>query len=131
MEEKAAERLVKNLRRHGQGTREGQTQEVKLRADIRDGRIVFSGGLWECASIDLSVSSGARILAHWDGYCAAHSLKAAPVVGHWVPFLLGSRLTQYRGKVLKSTPLRTTVHFRYRHGGYATRALRTADLLSF
>jgi hypothetical protein len=57
-----AVKLSYDLRRQ---TRWGRS----LRADVEGGRLVFSGGTQGVHSIDVGVSSLARVLAHWEGYC--------------------------------------------------------------
>lgn len=56
-------------------------RKLELRARIErtknDARIVFTGGLHGEASIWLSVSNEARIIAHWDGYLTAQAPQGA------------------------------------------------------
>jgi len=50
-----------------------------LRAFLRDDRFVFTGGNWGEHSIaaDVSITSAARLLAHWQGYVESNAQVAA------------------------------------------------------
>ena len=44
---------------------------LKLAASVSAGRVVFTGGKFGPHSLDAGASSADRVLAHWEGYCAA------------------------------------------------------------
>ena len=97
-----------------------------LRADVKDGRIVFSGGTQGEHSIAVDVSSKERILAHWEGYCENNQLPL-PEVGEKVEFL-GATGVYYKGVVKAIGPKRAKIEFRFRHGGLSTANVRHEDL---
>ncbi len=119
METTAAYKLSFDLRRETRGG-------IKLRADVKDGRIVFSGGSQGVHSIDVGISSQARILAHWDGYCENNGMST-PKDGQNVIFV-GSNGKLYKGLVLKAGSKRASVTFHYRHGGEGRANVPFADL---
>lgn len=99
---------------------------VKLRADVEDGRMVFSGGSQGVHSIDLGVSTPRRVLAHWEGYCENDGMPA-PRAGDKV-FFVGHTGRTYRGTVAATSPKHVLVDFFYRHGGAGHAKVRFGDL---
>lgn len=106
--------------------RQTRSGSVKLRADVKDGRMVFSGGSQGVHSVDLRVSTLARVLAHWEGYCENNGMPA-PRTGEKVTFVGKSGCT-YRGTVAVTGPKRVLVDFCYRHGGAGRAKVRLGDL---
>lgn len=86
----------------------GRIIHTRIEAD----RVVFDGGARGQHSIDLSVSSTARVLAHWHGYLAANGWTE-PRVGDRVLFPHG-RLER-EGKVVAIGPERARIAFRYKN----------------
>lgn len=101
------EKLLSNLRRGA------------LRASLRDGRVVFSGGSQGEHSISLDVSSRARILAHWEGYCEANGLTAKPKPGAAVMFQRGM-FGAWPGTVVSACPTSAVIRYKRRNGYVAT-----------
>lgn len=66
-------------------------------SEVESFRVVFTGGSRGEHSLDLSVSSRVRILAHWCGYCEANSVRPVPRVGERVAFPRCSRLRRLVG----------------------------------
>ncbi len=99
---------------------------VVLRADVVGDRIVFSGGRQGSHSIDIGVSSQARVLAHWEGYCENNGMPA-PKEGATVKFI-GNTGKLYKGIVTKLGTKRAAVDFHYRHGGKDHANVPLADL---
>jgi hypothetical protein len=120
MTEDAALELSYDLRRQ---TRGGH----RLRADVKGGRIVFSGGNRGTHSIDIGASSQARVLAHWEGYCENNGMPV-PLEGEKIRFVGGTG-TIYTGNVIKVGSKRVTVDFRYKHGGSGTANIPFSDIL--
>jgi hypothetical protein len=116
METNVASKLSYQLRR--------ANRTMKLRADIVDTNIVFSGGKYGEHRLSLLVSDETRIRTHWEGYCANNGLPR-PVVGQKVSFI-GSNGTSYLGTVTKVGTKRVSLDYTYRHGG----AGRTNVLIS-
>jgi len=87
-------------------------------------RVVFSGAASGEHSIDLTASSVERVRAHWAGYLETNRIRMVPVVGEFVTFPSGSHPSGFRhGRVTKVGPRRTTIEFRYKHGGRGVRVL--------
>jgi len=99
---------------------------MKLRADIEGDRIVFSGGKHGTHSLAVDVSSQARILAHWEGYCENNGLPA-PQPGQKLSFV-GNNGCVYRGTVTKVGPKRVGMDFRYKNGRASHHSVPYADL---
>lgn len=92
------------------------------------GRVVFKGGKSGEHSIDISVSSPERVLAHWEGYCEANGMLK-PEVGQLVSFPSGSARAGIRfGRVIKVGTKRALVAFTYKHGGKSTKSVSFNDL---
>ena len=109
MDTAAATKLAFDLRRQNGGS-------FKLRADVVGDRIVvFSGGTQGSHSLALDVSSKARILAHWEGYCESNKMPL-PALGGKVRFV-GNNGKVYLGTVTKIGTKRLGLDFHYRHGG--------------
>lgn len=114
-------KLSYDLRRHSRWGR-------LLRADVEGDRIVFSGGSQGTHSIDVGVSSLARVLAHWEGYCEQNGMPA-PRVGETVTFIGNNGKTTYRGIVAAVGPKRAAIDFHYHHGGAAHAKVWLGDIL--
>lgn len=106
--------------------RQSRSGSLKLRADLKDGRIVFSGGTQGVHSIDAGLSSAQRVLAHWEGYCENNGM-ALPVVGQRVEFV-GNNGCLYYGTVTHVGPKRVGVDFKYRHGGKGKANMRHSQI---
>ena len=108
-------------------------RKLTLKASLKDGRVIFSGGKFGEASIDASVSSRARIVAHFDGYCAANGIRWMPREGDRVTFRSASASAQMGGcrdgRVLKVFETRATIAFTYNHGGKAETTRSFTDLV--
>jgi len=103
---------------------------VLLVAHIDGDRVVFSAGGRPAHSLYLSVSTKARVRAHWRGFLEAHGIiEARP--GDWVSFPSSSMPSGYRsGRVLAVGPLHAIVRYRFQHGRMAApRAVRLEDLV--
>jgi hypothetical protein len=116
----AAIKLASGLRRQNGGT-------FQLRADVLGDRIIFTGGTKGAHSLALDVSSKARILAHWEGYCEANGMPM-PKLGERIRFV-GNTGKVYVGTVTKIGTKRVSLDFHYRHGGAAHTSVPVSDLL--
>ena len=108
MDTAAATKLSYDLRRQNGGS-------FTLRAAVVGDRIVFSGGTQGEHSLAIDVSSKARILAHWEGYCENNKMPL-PKLGEKVRFV-GTNGCVYLGTVAKIGTKRLGLDFHYRHGG--------------
>lgn len=85
--------------------------------------IVFTGGRFGEASLDLYATSLERLAAHWAGYCSANDWLA-PAVGDLVVFPSASSPTGTRvGRVAKVGPRRAVIAYTFKHGGATTTTL--------
>ena len=87
-------------------------------------RVVFTGGAQGEHSIDLSVSSEARIQAHWEGYCEMNHIQVIPSVGQRVLFPSGSAQGGWRtGRVSKVGVRRVVVEYAFNYGRRSTKTV--------
>lgn len=59
-----------------------------IRTYLSNGRIVFDGGRWGAADIDIASSSLDRAKAHFDNYCGNNDCKVVP--RSWAPMRFGA-----------------------------------------
>ena len=94
-----------------------RTTNGTIETRVRDGEIVFVGGAYGPASIDVGVSSPERVRAHFEGYLEANGLSIKPRVGQNVRF--GSPTTSMgvrTGKVRRLESKRAVVSYVFRPG---------------
>jgi len=115
-----ARKLSYTLRRNG--------NNLKLRAEVRDDRIVFSGGKQGEHSLAVTVSSKARVLAHWEGYIENNGLRLAPKKGERVYFVTGSQNYPRIGLVVSATRQWVSVAFKYNYGRKTVRKMRLSEV---
>lgn len=102
-------------------------------SEVEAHRVVFTGGSHGEHSIDLSVSSRERILAHWRGYCEANGVLPVPRVGQRVAFPRCSRLRRLVGPertgcVLSVAETTVRVAFTYAYGRRSERTVPISAL---
>jgi len=101
-------------------------------AKLDGDRIVFTGGSQGEHSLCVSVSSRARILAHWEGYCESNGLAPKPKVGQRVCFPSRSAPCGYRyGRVVSVGSVRATIAYRFYAGHEAVPAALPIRCLEF
>jgi hypothetical protein len=135
--------LVDSLYRSGLSAKlESYPSRLPVRGDdghlaygtyVESFRVVFTGGSRGEHSIDLSVSSRERILAHWRGYCEANSVRPVPRVGERVAFPRSSRLRRLvgperTGRVLSVAETTVRVAFTYAYGRRSERTVPISAL---
>ena len=120
MDTAAMQKLALGLRR------QARWADLKLRADVKEDRIVFSGGQQGSHSLDVAASSRARVLAHWEGYCEQNGMPG-PEVGQQISFV-GTNGCLYRGLVEAVGPKRVRMTFRYRNGNAGRANVALEDL---
>jgi hypothetical protein len=96
---------------------------LRLSARIEAGYVVFSGGRQGEASIALDVSSAARVLAHWDGYCVANGCRSQPAIGQLVTFQRGM-FGSWTGRVVRACATSALIAYTRRNGSKAQRRVR-------
>lgn len=58
--------------------RHSTSKGARLSAQVENDRVVFLGGKHGPHSLDVGVSTAARVEAHWEGYCEAQEPAPAP-----------------------------------------------------
>lgn len=114
------EQLVTRLKRN---TNDG----LKLHARIEAGAVVFAGGRHGNASIWLDVSSTARVIAHWEGYCEANGAKAKPDIGARVRFQRGM-FGMWPARVVSSCATSAVLAFTRRNGSKGRARVPVEDI---
>jgi hypothetical protein len=85
-----------------------------LRSEVDGEWISLIGGRQGPHAVAIGVSSRARVLAHWRGYCENNGLGAVPAPDDTVRFPSRSSGSGSRvGKVLRVTPTRCLIGYRF------------------
>lgn len=91
------------------------------------GEIVYAGGKQGEHRIWADVSSAARILAHWEGYCQSNGLRSKPAVGEKLSFQRGM-FGLWPAVVTAVHKSRVTLSYRLRRGEVKACTVSIADL---
>lgn len=98
-----------------------------LSARIEDGYVLFVGGKSGQASISADVSSVARVLAHWDGYCVANGCTSQPASGQRVTFRRGM-FGWWSGKIVRACATSAVIAYARANGSRSERRVALVDV---